>query len=243
MTWRTLCASSRCFTDETFRYPAGIRNFEIAGIYGSLEDIALLTAGITLRETVNEVTVNCSVSGRLLPVLMTAAMASAFASPPSIGDKAPDFALSTLQGTMVRLSEVLSPNPIVLVVLRGYPGYQCPLCNRQVQDFVQNAANFAAVSSRVILVYPGPADGLKVKAEEFAADKKLPENVELVLDPGYTFTDLYGLRWNAPKETAYPSTFVIDARGVIIFSKISSSHGGRTKASEILEVLRKKKQA
>ena len=49
----------------------------------------------------------------------------------------------------------------------------------------------------------------------------------------------YGLRWDAPQETAYPSTFLIDSKGVIFFSKISKSHGGRTTATEVLEELKK----
>jgi hypothetical protein len=43
--------------------------------------------------------------------------------------------------------------------------------------------------------------------------KKLPADFDLVLDPGYDFTNTYGLRWNAPNETAYPSTFLINREG------------------------------
>jgi len=46
--------------------------------------------------------------------------------------KGPDFKLSTPEGKTVQLSEVEAKGPVVLVVLRGYPGYQCPYCNRQV---------------------------------------------------------------------------------------------------------------
>jgi len=47
----------------------------------------------------------------------------------------------------------------------------------------------------------------------------------------------YGLRWNAKGETAYPSTFVLDDKGVVQFSKVSESHGDRTKATEVLAAL------
>ena len=52
---------------------------------------------------------------------------------------------------------------------------------------------------------------------------------------------MYGLRWDAPHETAYPSTFLIDRQGVIFFSKIVKEHGGRTTAAEILDALSKRK--
>lgn len=63
----------------------------------------------------------------------------------------------------------------------------------------------------------------------------------MLLDPDYEFTNLYGLRWDAPRETAYPSTFLIDGHGVIFFSKIVKEHGGRTTAAEILDACRSAK--
>jgi len=179
----------------------------------------------------------------LLPFMFAAYFVPQHTSstPPAVGDKAPDFTLSTLQGKLVRLSDETAKSQVVLVALRGYPGYQCPLCNQQAHDFLKNAQGFADAKARVILVYPGPPDNLGARAAEFVADKKLPDNFDLLLDPGYEFTNLYGLRWDAPNETAYPSTFLIDQHGGVFFSKISKTHGGRTKAAELLEVLMKRK--
>jgi peroxiredoxin len=156
---------------------------------------------------------------------------------PSVGDKAPDFALATTDGKEVRLSQRTSSGSVVLIVLRGYPGYQCPYCNRQTQDFIRNSRAFADAGVQVVLVYPGPAQDLGKRAKEFLADKSFPSNFALLLDPDYKFTNLYGLRWDAPHETAYPSTFLIDHDGIIFFSKVAKEHGGRTSASEILEAL------
>jgi peroxiredoxin len=178
-----------------------------------------------------------------MPLLVLAALLPLTAAPPNVSEKAPDFKLSTPEGKSVRLSEVISKGPVVLVVLRGYPDYQCPYCNRQVQDFIQKSQAFADAGARLVLVYPGPAQDLGAKANEFLADKKLPDNFDLVLDPGYEFTALYGLRWDAPHETAYPSTFLIDRQGTIFFSKIVKEHGGRTTAAEILDALPKRKPA
>ncbi len=179
----------------------------------------------------------------LIPLVVLAALPVAAAAPPAVGESAPDFTLSTPEGKSVRLSELRSQSSVVLVVLRGYPGYQCPYCNRQVQDFMQHSQGFSDARVRVLLVYPGPPQDLGLRANEFLTGKKLPENFDLVLDPGYEFTNLYGLRWNAEHETAYPSTFLIDQRGVIFFSKIVKEHGGRTTAAEILEALPRRKPA
>src|SRR5262250_1351700 len=105
------------------------------------------------------------------------------ASPPTVGDKAPDFQLSTVEGKLVRLSELTPLGPVVLVVLRGYPGYQCPYCNRQVQDFIRSSPRLVDAGARVVMVYPGPPRDLASKANEFLSDKKLPDNFDLVLDP------------------------------------------------------------
>jgi peroxiredoxin len=165
------------------------------------------------------------------------------ASPPAVGGKAPDFQLSTVEGKLVSLSELTPLGPVVLVVLRGYPGYQCPYCNRQVQDFTLKSPAFAAVGARVVMVYPGPPQDLGSRATEFMTAKSLPENFVLLLDPGYKFTNQYGLRWDEPQETAYPSTFVLDLHGVVVFSKSVKAHGARTTAAEILDVLPKPKPA
>lgn len=158
------------------------------------------------------------------------------AEPPKVGGKAPDFALKTLDDQSVRLSELTAKSKVVLVLLRGWPGYQCPICDRQVQDFIKVAPAFAEAKARVVFIYPGPAQDLKAHAKEFAdwKGKQWPKEFLFVLDPDYTMVNAYGLRWEAPKETADPSTFVLDRKGVVRFVKTSHSHGGRTKAADIV---------
>ena len=157
----------------------------------------------------------------------------AFSETPTVGVKAPDFTLSTPTGKAVRMSEEQHGHDLVLVVLRGFPGYQCPYCVKQVQDFIDHASDFAAKNTRVLLVYPGPPADLDQHAKEFLEKQaELPTNIVLVTDPDYTVTNRYGLRWDAPHETAYPSTFVLDKKGKIVFEKISHSHGDRLSAED-----------
>jgi peroxiredoxin len=163
--------------------------------------------------------------------------ADGFAAPPQTGQVAPRFTLNSLSGQRVTVPAAGSKT--ALIVLRGFPGYQCPLCKRQVQDFIRNAQAFQELDIKVVMVYPGPAAELEAKAKEMMLDKSLPANFELLLDPGYQFTNLYGLRWDAPKETAYPATFLINGKGEIYFAKISNSHGGRATAAEAIEAIKK----
>jgi peroxiredoxin len=157
--------------------------------------------------------------------------------PPEVDSIAPDFSLNTLAGDEVTLSKLTAQGPVVLVVLRGFPGYQCPICTAQVGSLVGRADDLARADARVLLVYPGPAEGLQAHAEEFLAKTRLPENFTFLLDPDYAFTDAYHLRWDAPRETAYPSTFVLDRDRKVLSSRISRTHGGRSSVDEILRAL------
>ena len=156
---------------------------------------------------------------------------------PRAGQRAPNFVLRSLAGETVELADLVKQGHVVLVVLRGWPGYQCPLCSRQVQDFIAQAAEFSRREANVVLIYPGPAEQLKTRATEFLADKQWPANFILALDPDHAFTRVYGLRWDAPRETAYPATFVIEQGGVIRFAHVSQSHGNRLSAARALAEL------
>jgi peroxiredoxin Q/BCP len=172
-------------------------------------------------------------------VFMTATLGPAHGAEgiPAIGDKAPDFRLPNLQGDGVQLSKLTPKGPVIVVVLRGFPGYQCPACNAQTGQLIAAADKFAEKKAQVVLVYPGSAADLKQHAARFAADKTWPRNFHFTIDSQFELTNQYGLRWSAPNETAYPSTFIVDSQGKTIFSKVSKSHGGRATVEELLKAL------
>lgn len=173
----------------------------------------------------------------LISVILTVSFLRA--ASPTVGDRAPDFQLTTVDGHTLRLSDAISKGPVALLVLRGYPGYQCPFCNRQVREFIRDAPKFASAGVQIVMVYPGPSRDLGKRATEFLSDKPMPAGFHLLLDPEYRFTTQYGLRWDAPGETAYPSTFLIDRNGTIFFTKIVKAHGGRSTPQELVEMLPK----
>jgi thioredoxin-dependent peroxiredoxin len=170
-------------------------------------------------------------------VALTWARQAQSAGPPMVGKTAPDFTLTAVDGTPVRLAAALAKGPVVLIVGRGWVGYQCPFCNRQFGDFLRHAPEIEAAGARVLWVYPGPAEQVRERANEFAANRAFPPNFAFLLDPGYAFTLSYGLRWDAPNETAYPSTFVIDRAGVVRFAHVSRTHGDRAPATSVLAAL------
>jgi peroxiredoxin len=159
------------------------------------------------------------------------------ATPPRVGDRAPDFTLPAIEGAPVSLATALARGPAVVIVGRGWVGYQCPFCNRQFGDFLRHAAAIEAAGAQVIWVYPGPTDQVQERAREFVDGRPFPPNFRLALDPDYAFTLRYGLRWDAPKETAYPATFVIDRGGIVRFAAVSRTHGDRAPATDVLAAL------
>ena len=163
------------------------------------------------------------------------------ANPPTVGDTAPNFILNTLDDRPIELKRLTAKGPVLLVVLRGWPGYQCPLCTRQVSDLVGHASEFKARGAQVLMVYPGPAAGLKAHAQEFLNDKNWPTNFLFVTDPDFTFTKAYALRWDANGETAYPSTFVVDKENKVGFAHVSRQHGDRVDSAAALKALHENK--
>ena len=159
------------------------------------------------------------------------------AKTPEVGDIAPDFELADLNGEKIKLSSLSQNGPVVLVMLRGYPGYQCPLCTRQVGQLIGSADDFKKANARVLMVYPGPSEELQKRGKEFLKDIELPANFDLVVDPDYKMTNQYALRWDAPNETAYPSTFVLDSSRKVLFAKISKTHGDRAETKDVLAAL------
>lgn len=167
----------------------------------------------------------------LLPAI---ALAADF---PQVGDTAADFTLNDLAGKPVKLSDCTAKGPVVVVVLRGYPGYQCPLCTKQLAKFLAEAESFTKAGAEVLFIYPGPSDQLPMRAKEFVKGKALPAHHHFLIDPDYVFTKTYHLRWDEKNETSYPSTFVIDGKNQIQFAKISKAHGDRTDPKEVLKAI------
>ena len=173
----------------------------------------------------------------LLPARADEAAAS---KGPKVGVRVTDFELPVVgSDEYVTLSEEYEQGSVVVVILRGFPGYQCPICTRQVASLSNRAKALAKEAHRVILVYPGEAKGLKRNAEQFMGSRKLPSPLLIVRDDGMKLVEQWGLRWNARSETAYPATFVIDRNGRIRWKHVSESHAGRSTVEEILKELRK----
>ncbi|TWU35357.1 Redoxin [Novipirellula aureliae] len=159
--------------------------------------------------------------------------------PPKVDAEAPEFELMNLKNEPISLRKLSKNGPVVLLVLRGWPEYQCPVCSRQVAEFLSKKAELKKAGAQVVMIYPGPAALLAEHAKEFQGEIELPDHFHFLIDPDYTFTNAWGLRWEAPRETAYPSTFIVGADNKVKFGLTSTSHRGRESAANVLEELAK----
>lgn len=162
------------------------------------------------------------------------------AEPLAVGAKAINFELPIVgHDDYLELKEAYKQGPVVVVVLRGYPGYQCPRCRGQFSGIVNRAKAFSKTAARVIVVYPGDGPQLARRAQAFLGSRRLIEPIVIVRDDAMEMVTQWGLRWDSPRETAYPATYVIDKNGRVAWSKVSRSHADRATTEEIITALRK----
>ena len=102
---------------------------------------------------------------------------------PDIGQRAPDFELPLVgQKMFLSLRDEYRNGPVVVIVLRGYPGYQCPNCKNQFNAVVNRAKALSLESKCVVLVYPGNAEQLEKHSKHFLGSRKLPHPIKVVRD-------------------------------------------------------------
>jgi len=119
--------------------------------------------------------------------------------PPAAGDRIAHFKLETLGGGTVDTKE-LSGRPIVL----NFWGTFCPPCVREIPALQRMYEKYA--DEGVVIVGVNLGEKPIVRVEQFAA--RFGVTYPIALDPDLEVRDRYGVRW-------YPTTFFIDASGVV----------------------------
>lgn len=94
----------------------------------------------------------------------------------AIGEAAPDFALSTASGSVVKLSSFKGKKPVVIFF---YPADNTPGCTKEACAFERKAPDFKALGAEII----GISSGKKEDKEKFIRANKL-NNMQLLIDAG-----------------------------------------------------------
>lgn len=123
---------------------------------------------------------------------------------------------------------------LVVVIMRGFPGYVCPYCTAQTARLIQNYDQFTQRGAEVLVVFPGE----KARAQDFAqASQTLAENKPLpfpvLLDEGLKVVEQLGIKGDLAK----PSTYILDKKGEIRFAYVGATLTDRPSVKAMLEQL------
>ena len=133
-----------------------------------------------------------------------------------VGDKAPEFALpDVLTGETVRSADLLG-SPVLLYFARGT---WCPTCRRWMDQMAKRLPELQERGVRVVAVVAqrGASAGADLRTD--------PYPFPVLADASRTVVKQYGVYVRANFESiniARPSTFVLDARGVVRFMHVAS---------------------
>jgi len=113
--------------------------------------------------------------GASVLIISISAFAEKIDRGPKVGSLMPEIYGTTLQGVDFQLSKLTENGSVVLIMLRGYPGYQCPVCSAQVAAYIAKAEEFEKENTPVIFIYPGKVDNLQQRAKEFTNPLELTD--------------------------------------------------------------------
>lgn len=149
------------------------------------------------------------------------------ATPPAIGELAPDFSLPSTSGEIVTLSE-LRGREAVLVAF--FPLAFTSTCTDEVCSFSEDHEQFAGRSARVL---PVSVDSVPTLREYKA---KYDLRLDLLSDFHREASRAFGVL-NAEKFYATRSYFLVDREGVVRWRHVETKSGARRQNAELLEAI------
>lgn len=170
-----------------------------------------------------------------------------------VGDRAVDFDLPLANGSQLRLNELLSVGPVVLVFYRG--GW-CPYCNRHLAALQKSLEEIQSLDAQLVAITP------ELPEKALATQEKGRLAFPIVSDEGNKVAREYGLvfrisdkvipyydgffdieEYNGDRSYELPlaATYVIDAGGVIRYAFLDADYKARAEPKEILATLQRLK--
>jgi thioredoxin-dependent peroxiredoxin len=121
-----------------------------------------------------------------------------------VGEKAPDFELTTNGGETWRLSDHLGS----VVALLFYPGDETLVCTKQLCSVREHWQDYLETRATIVGVSPGSTE----QHSAFAEHHRLP--IPLLADEDRSVTETYGSHWLFPT-FFMRSIVIVDAKGII----------------------------
>ena len=155
------------------------------------------------------------------------------------GHSLPDFPAADEQGNPIRSVRVVG-SPTVMLFVRGN---WCPFCTRQVEGLTRHYKDIVDLGAKLIFVTPTPLETTRRVAEffevefEFWMDNELAAAKQLGLVMSAAVPDDSQKEYG--EDTVWPTVLVIDAAGIIRYSKLSRMVIDRPDPKLLLSELKK----
>ena len=168
----------------------------------------------------------------------------------NVGDKAPMFKAKDQNGNVVKSSDILKNEQLIVVFYRGQ---WCPLCNKHLSHLQDNVSEFKKAGAQLVAISPEISVSIdqtieKTKAEypvlhdanakimkEYGVEFMLPEKLQKKYkEYGIDLTVSNG---NDDQLLPVPATYIIGQDGKVKFVQYDPDYKNRSKAKDILKHL------
>ncbi|MBI4465269.1 MAG: redoxin domain-containing protein [Acidobacteria bacterium] len=155
----------------------------------------------------------------------------------NVGVVAPDFQLMDEQGTIHKLSDYRGKKNVVLVFYRGN---WCGQCAAQFGELRVLLDDDAKAKTQILAVSPDDNDGGLKMVERVTQESGGPPGFPLLADPEFKVINRYGVfnpnLFNG-HPVPYPTVFVIDRSGKVIWKHLDTQKQTRPSNADILKSL------
>ncbi len=155
------------------------------------------------------------------------------------GRSLPDFPAADEQGNPIRSLQVVG-SPTVMLFVRGN---WCPFCTKQVEGLTRNYKDIVDLGAKLVFVTPKPLETTRRVAEFFEVEFDFWLDDELNAAKQLGLVMAAGVPGASQKEygadTVWPTALVIDAAGIIRYSKLSRLVIDRPDPKLLLDELKK----
>lgn len=150
------------------------------------------------------------------------------------GKELPQQVFSSVDGKTIDLETLRGKRRVLMVILRGFVGEVCVYCVAQTEALAQCRDRLDELDIEVVVVYPGPRENQEsfTKAYEMTFGRGAPP-YRIYYDEDLDFVDQLGIAG----DLAYPTTLVIDKRGVVEYAFVGAHRADRPAAKKLIELI------
>jgi len=155
------------------------------------------------------------------------------------GQPLPDFSAVHEDGSEVRSAD-LRGHPTVILFVRG--GW-CPFCSKQVEEITSHYNDINSLGAKLVFITPKPLGTTRRVGDFYKVefDFWLDDSLAIARSLGLLLTDGVPKDWAKEygHDAFWPAALVVDAEGIIRYSKVSRLVFDRPNSATLVKELKK----